>query len=52
MSYLVAAYSVVWVVVSIYIFTLIRRNRDLDKTVETLEARIARLESEGLDRTE
>ncbi len=40
MNYLVAAYSAIWFLFFIYLFTLKSRQRDLEKTVETLQKQL------------
>ena len=42
MFYLVAAYSLVWIMISAYVFVLSRRNQDLKKQVEDFETRLKR----------
>jgi CcmD family protein len=37
MNYLVAAYTAIWFLFFIYLFTLKSRQRDLEKTVEALQ---------------
>ncbi|MDJ0836064.1 MAG: CcmD family protein [Acidobacteriota bacterium] len=47
MSYLIAAYASIWVVLAFFIFVLLKRNRDLSQQVEELEARLTDLEEQG-----
>ena len=44
LGYLIAAYTVVWIIIGFYLFTLIRRDRRLNKDLEELEGRIRELE--------
>ena len=45
--YLVAAYSAVWLIVSYYLYVLIRKNRALTRELTRMEERIANLEKTG-----
>lgn len=42
MFYLVAAYSLVWIMISAYVFVLSRRNHELKQQVEDFEQRLKR----------
>jgi len=42
--YLIAAYTSVWVVLALFIWVLITRNRNLTNQVDELEERLALLE--------
>ena len=44
LNYLIAAYTSIWIVLSIYIFVLLRRNRRLNEQITELEERMAELE--------
>jgi CcmD family protein len=39
-GYLVAAYSIIWVVLSIYIFTIYRRQRQLRRDIDSLKKKL------------
>lgn len=45
MGSLVAAYTVAWVVLMVYVFTLAARQRRLKRTLAALEAEAARAET-------
>lgn len=47
MTYLVAAYSAVWLVVAGYLFVLLKRNRRLNLLLSQMESRIADLEAKN-----
>ncbi len=47
LTYLILAYSVVWLIVGTYLLVLILRNRRLLKQVAELEQRIGKLERSG-----
>ncbi len=47
--YLVAAYSVVWVVIASYLFVLVKRNKTLMGHVHRLEQRLRQLETKSRD---
>jgi CcmD family protein len=40
MGYLVAAYTIIWVVLSIYIFTIYRRQRQLRREIDSLKKKL------------
>lgn len=40
--FLVAAYSLVWIMISAYVFILSRRNKKLEEQVEDFERRLAK----------
>ncbi len=42
LMFLVAAYSLVWIMISGYVFVLSRRNKKLEKQVEDFERRLAK----------
>ena len=44
LNYLIAAYTSIWIVLAIYIFVLLRRNRNLTEQITELEERMAELE--------
>ena len=44
LEYLVAAYSVVWLILAFFIWVLINRNRKLLKQLDELESRLEQLE--------
>ena len=44
LTYLIMAYSVVWIIIAFYVFVLISRNRRLSQQIDMLESRILDLE--------
>jgi len=44
MEFLIAAYSAVWLVIALYLFILVKRNRRLSTEVDYLETRVTELE--------
>ncbi len=40
LEYLVAAYSVIWLAISIYVFILYRRQRQLRREIDSLKEKI------------
>ncbi len=46
-EFIIAAYTVVWIVLACYIFILIRRNKRLSDQVDELSERIGDLEGGG-----
>jgi CcmD family protein len=49
LSFLFAAFAVVWVGVLVYVVSLARRNRELQHDLEDLRAIVDRRESRGAD---
>lgn len=47
LEFLVAAYSAVWIILAIYLFVLLYRNRKLLQALATLEKRLHHLESKA-----
>lgn len=47
LTYLIAAYSAIWLILAFYIFVLIQRNQQLVRKLDDLEARLKRQESDG-----
>lgn len=47
LNYLIAAYSSIWLVLGVYIFILIGRNRRLHRRLEELERRIGEVEGKS-----
>jgi len=44
LSFLIAAYTSIWIVLAIYILVLLRRNRNLTEQISELEERMTELE--------
>ena len=40
MGYLAAAYSVIWLAISIYVFMLYRRQRQLQREIDSLKEKV------------
>ena len=47
MGYLAAAYSVIWLAISIYVFILYRRQRQLRREIDALKEKIGKKGADG-----
>jgi CcmD family protein len=47
LGYLVAAYSVIWLAISIYVFILYRRQRQLRREIDSLKEKVRKKGADG-----
>ena len=47
MGYLAAAYSVIWLAISIYVFMLYRRQRQLQREIDSLKEKVKEKRADG-----
>ena len=47
MGYLAAAYSVIWLAISIYVFMLYRRQRQLQREIDSLKEKVGEKGADG-----
>ena len=47
MGYLAAAYSVIWLAISIYVFMLYRRQRQLQREIDSLKEKVRKKGADG-----
>jgi CcmD family protein len=47
LGYLVAAYSVIWLAISIYVFILYRRQRQLRQEIDSLKEKVRKKGADG-----